>query len=198
MRRVTIEPGGVFGPVHSHVDRPGAVFILRGRSPTTATAWRQTMGREWAGRGPEHHTLAREQRNDCGRGDLCRYRQAGVNRPDLRHCGRRPTAHASRAARAAAAQRPDPPRPALWAPISRLAAIRRRTAVSRIACAGPAAVAGLSAATGDLAASTGGEHARRLGLAPGLVAGSLGQVHRLTSIVRAMSSAPPSFRHAAR
>lgn len=30
MRRVTIEPGGVFGPVHSHVDRPGAVFILEG------------------------------------------------------------------------------------------------------------------------------------------------------------------------
>ncbi|MBX3685182.1 MAG: cupin domain-containing protein [Rhodocyclaceae bacterium] len=30
MRRVTIEPGGVFGPVHSHVDRPGAVFILQG------------------------------------------------------------------------------------------------------------------------------------------------------------------------
>jgi quercetin dioxygenase-like cupin family protein len=30
MRRVTIEPGGVFGPVHDHVDRPGIVFILEG------------------------------------------------------------------------------------------------------------------------------------------------------------------------
>jgi quercetin dioxygenase-like cupin family protein len=30
MRKVTIEPGGVFGPVHSHVDRPGAVYILQG------------------------------------------------------------------------------------------------------------------------------------------------------------------------
>ncbi|WP_152223229.1 cupin domain-containing protein [Pseudomonas sp. SCB32] len=30
MRRVTIEPGGVFGPVHSHIDRPGTVFILQG------------------------------------------------------------------------------------------------------------------------------------------------------------------------
>jgi len=30
MRRVTIEPGGVFGPVHDHVDRPGTVFILQG------------------------------------------------------------------------------------------------------------------------------------------------------------------------
>jgi quercetin dioxygenase-like cupin family protein len=30
MRMVTIEPGGVFGPVHDHVDRPGIVFILQG------------------------------------------------------------------------------------------------------------------------------------------------------------------------
>ena len=30
MRRVTIEPGGVFGPVHNHIDRPGTVYILHG------------------------------------------------------------------------------------------------------------------------------------------------------------------------
>lgn len=30
MRRVTIEPGGVFGPVHDHRDRPGLVYILEG------------------------------------------------------------------------------------------------------------------------------------------------------------------------
>jgi len=30
MRRVTIEPGGVFGPLHDHVDRPGIVYILQG------------------------------------------------------------------------------------------------------------------------------------------------------------------------
>lgn len=30
MRLVTIEPGGVFGPVHDHKGRPGAVFILQG------------------------------------------------------------------------------------------------------------------------------------------------------------------------
>jgi quercetin dioxygenase-like cupin family protein len=30
MRMVTIEPGGVFGPVHDHKDRPGMVYILRG------------------------------------------------------------------------------------------------------------------------------------------------------------------------
>jgi len=30
MRMVTIEPGGVFGPLHDHIDRPGIVYILRG------------------------------------------------------------------------------------------------------------------------------------------------------------------------
>jgi quercetin dioxygenase-like cupin family protein len=30
MRLVTIEPGGVFGPVHDHKDRPGIVYILQG------------------------------------------------------------------------------------------------------------------------------------------------------------------------
>jgi quercetin dioxygenase-like cupin family protein len=29
-RKVTIEPGGVFGPVHDHVGRPGSVYVLRG------------------------------------------------------------------------------------------------------------------------------------------------------------------------
>ena len=28
--RVTIEPGGVFGPIHNHKDRPGSVYILQG------------------------------------------------------------------------------------------------------------------------------------------------------------------------
>jgi len=30
MRLVTIEPGGVFGPIHDHRDRPGVVYILQG------------------------------------------------------------------------------------------------------------------------------------------------------------------------
>jgi quercetin dioxygenase-like cupin family protein len=30
MRMFTIEPGGVLGPVHDHVDRPGIVYILQG------------------------------------------------------------------------------------------------------------------------------------------------------------------------
>jgi len=30
MRMVTFEPGGVFGPIHDHKDRPGMVYILQG------------------------------------------------------------------------------------------------------------------------------------------------------------------------
>jgi len=30
MRLVTIEPGGVFGPVHDHRGRPGIVYVVRG------------------------------------------------------------------------------------------------------------------------------------------------------------------------
>lgn len=30
MRMVTIEPGGVFGPVHDHGGRPGTVYVLQG------------------------------------------------------------------------------------------------------------------------------------------------------------------------
>jgi quercetin dioxygenase-like cupin family protein len=30
MRIATIEPGGVFGPVHDHKDRPGLVYVLQG------------------------------------------------------------------------------------------------------------------------------------------------------------------------
>ena len=30
MRMVTIEPGGVLGPIHDHRDRPGTVYILQG------------------------------------------------------------------------------------------------------------------------------------------------------------------------
>jgi quercetin dioxygenase-like cupin family protein len=30
MRLVTFEPGGVFGPLHDHIDRPGLVYILQG------------------------------------------------------------------------------------------------------------------------------------------------------------------------
>lgn len=30
MGKVMIEPGGVFGPIHDHKDRPGTVYILQG------------------------------------------------------------------------------------------------------------------------------------------------------------------------
>lgn len=30
MHTVTIEPGGIFGPIHDHLGRPGVVYILQG------------------------------------------------------------------------------------------------------------------------------------------------------------------------
>jgi quercetin dioxygenase-like cupin family protein len=30
LRKVTIESGGVFGPLHDHKDRPGVVYVLQG------------------------------------------------------------------------------------------------------------------------------------------------------------------------
>ena len=30
MRMVTIEPAGVFGPIHDHAGRPGVVYVLQG------------------------------------------------------------------------------------------------------------------------------------------------------------------------
>ena len=30
MRKVTMEPGGVFGPLHDHAGRPGLVYVLQG------------------------------------------------------------------------------------------------------------------------------------------------------------------------
>jgi quercetin dioxygenase-like cupin family protein len=43
MRMVTFEPGGVFGPLHDHVDRPGMVYILSG----TITDFRNGVVKEY-------------------------------------------------------------------------------------------------------------------------------------------------------
>jgi quercetin dioxygenase-like cupin family protein len=43
MRMVTIEPGGVLGPIHDHKDRPGVVYILQG----TITDHRNGVAREY-------------------------------------------------------------------------------------------------------------------------------------------------------
>ena len=43
MRRVTLEPGGVFGPIHDHQGRPGTVYILQG----TITDHRDGMAKEY-------------------------------------------------------------------------------------------------------------------------------------------------------
>ena len=84
MRMVTIEPGGVFGPVHDHQGRPGTVYILPGNDHRPSQRGRYRL---WAGsglaRGSEHDPLARERGNDSGGGDLGRYRRDGLGRgPD--------------------------------------------------------------------------------------------------------------------
>jgi quercetin dioxygenase-like cupin family protein len=43
MRMVTIEPGGVFGPIHDHKDRPGMVYIMQG----TITDHRNGVSKEY-------------------------------------------------------------------------------------------------------------------------------------------------------
>ncbi|RLT27985.1 MAG: cupin domain-containing protein [Chloroflexi bacterium] len=43
MRMVTIDPGGVLGPVHDHADRPGVVYVLQG----TITDHRDGIAREY-------------------------------------------------------------------------------------------------------------------------------------------------------
>ncbi len=43
MRMVTIEPGGVFGPIHDHKGRPGMVYILQG----TITDHRDGVAKEY-------------------------------------------------------------------------------------------------------------------------------------------------------
>ena len=56
MRMVTIEPGGVFGPMHDHKDRPGLVYILQG----TITDHRDGAGAEYGpglGWPEDRHTL---------------------------------------------------------------------------------------------------------------------------------------------
>jgi len=56
MRMVTIEPGGVFGPVHDHVGRPGTVYVLQG----TITDYRDGVATEYGpgvGWPEDRHTL---------------------------------------------------------------------------------------------------------------------------------------------
>jgi len=53
-RKFTIEPGGVFGPLHDHAGRPGSVYVLEG----TITDHRDGVATDYGpGLGwPEDHT----------------------------------------------------------------------------------------------------------------------------------------------
>jgi len=60
MRMVTIEPGGVFGPIHDHKDRPGIVYVLQGTITDHRNGVATDMGRAWAGpRTGTRHTGSR-------------------------------------------------------------------------------------------------------------------------------------------
>jgi hypothetical protein len=65
MRMVTIEPGGVFGPIHDHKDRPGMVYILQGTITDHRMEWLRSMG--WESAGPRirtpHTGLKTEERH---------------------------------------------------------------------------------------------------------------------------------------
>ena len=56
MRKITIEPGGVFGPTHDHVGRPGTVYVLKGTitDHRNGTATEYGPGLGWT---EDRHTL---------------------------------------------------------------------------------------------------------------------------------------------
>jgi hypothetical protein len=60
MRMVTIEPGGVFGPVHDHNGRPGTCLRAAGSHHRPSRWDRHGLLRAGCGlaRGPEHRPLA--------------------------------------------------------------------------------------------------------------------------------------------
>jgi quercetin dioxygenase-like cupin family protein len=72
MRMVTFEPGGIFGPIHDHKDRPGIVYILQGTITDHRMESLRTMGREWAGPriGTQHTGLRTEERFQLWRSRL--------------------------------------------------------------------------------------------------------------------------------
>ena len=49
MRMVTIDPGGVLGPIHDHKDRPGIVYILQGTITDHRNGVAKDTGRASAG-----------------------------------------------------------------------------------------------------------------------------------------------------
>ena len=49
MRMVTIDPGGVVGPIHDHKDRPGLVYILQRTITDHRNGVAEEYGPEWAG-----------------------------------------------------------------------------------------------------------------------------------------------------
>jgi quercetin dioxygenase-like cupin family protein len=56
MRKVIMQPGAVFGPIHDHKGRPGTVYVLQG----TITDHREGVATEYGpglGWPEDHHTM---------------------------------------------------------------------------------------------------------------------------------------------
>ena len=79
MRMVTIEPGGVLGPIHDHKGRPGTVYILQGTITDhrvgAATDYGPGVG--WPEDRNTRHWL--ENRGSCKKGS------AGYRKGDATH-----------------------------------------------------------------------------------------------------------------
>ena len=81
MRMVTIEPGGVFGPVHDHIDRPGIVYILQG----TITDHRNGVATDYGpglGWPEDPNTPIGSRTEERSRRSRSRSTSSGTNRPD--------------------------------------------------------------------------------------------------------------------
>ena len=86
MRMVTIEPGGVLGPIHGHQDRPGIVYVLQG----TITDHRDGVATDYGpGVGwPEDRNTTHWLENG-ERPRRWRSRSISSGKSELRHCCRR-------------------------------------------------------------------------------------------------------------
>ena len=104
MRIVTFEPGGVFGPIHDHKDRPGMVYILQG----TITDHRNGVATDYGpGMGWPEDRLTTHWLENRGKlpavevsVDIVRKQQAQSRHP---LSGRNTTAHPGRVSRGSAA-----------------------------------------------------------------------------------------------
>ncbi|HEX7212470.1 MAG TPA: cupin domain-containing protein [Propionibacteriaceae bacterium] len=124
MRMVTIEPGGVFGPVHDHQGRPGTVYVLQG----TITDHRNGIATDYGpGVGwPEDRNTVHWLEN----------RRTEPDRDLGRHCQARV---GGRGTRESGSELGGPPCAGVWPRAQRLAATNATSPVGSRLCIRPSA-----------------------------------------------------------